>query len=158
VEDYTDDDDDMGCSRTTHLGDYDEGEDEVGKRIEDSEEEDGADPDYRDIDECRDSSGDQCPLCGNQGSKPIPMRKNSRETRRTRSTSTSSFGAGSPPQHSPHAHGPLPEFKGLCLKYAALVIVVVAVNSVGHSQIAKDITNNVLPWLLKKVSQIYPSK
>jgi len=88
------------------------------------------------------------------------MQKNTPETQRKRSTSKSSFGAGSPPKcYSPNKQGLEPEdFTSLCLGFSSLVIVAVFVNAMGQTQAAKDLFSKTIPWLLKKLIRMCPSQ
>jgi len=141
------DDDDLGYSRTTHIGDYPTDDDPVDE---------GESSDDIDILE-REGGDHYCPHCGTRSEQsspngiPIPMKK---PPKRNRSSSTSSFGAGSPPQYTAYPVNDQERIAKISLGFVSLAFVVLLVHSMGNCRGAKELITKSLPWLMQQVSQI----
>lgn len=148
-EDYDSDEDDLGISRTTHIGDdlLDDDPPDEGDSSDDV--------DYLERVRRKHHHICNCTFCGrsNQSSPkdiPIPPKRN-------RSTSTSSFGAGSPPQS---IDCPTPErnhFAMLSLGFVSMALIAIILHSgLGNSKLSKDLIAKSLPWLMEQVSHLTP--
>jgi len=156
-----DSDDDLGISRKTHVGDDYVSDDEIEEMASSSDEEDVKQRtpfkrrSYFKAESIKSRDSDQCPVCGSQsGSKPIPMNKN---YRRKRSTSGSSFGAGSPPQYCEDSRTNRPvAFTKLSIGFVSLAILWIVLHSMGHKVSAKSLLKSTLPWLVKHANNCCP--